>query len=110
MKQAELDLKRQTLLMEDDRKRDEMEAEILGQRARFAEIEEARAAAVARVEMLEATAERVGREAREAGAAKGRDEAWREARHVAKMEMEAELRRLCKAAWRRNGHRGGGSA
>ena len=28
MKQAELDLKRQTLLMEDDRKRDEMEAEI----------------------------------------------------------------------------------
>ena len=71
----------------------ELEAEMLARRSLYRENEEARAAAEARTEAAEAAASRAKAAAREEGVAEGRESAWREARMIARLEMEEEMKR-----------------
>ncbi|KOO22779.1 muscular protein 20 [Chrysochromulina tobinii] len=71
----------------------ELEAEMLARRSLYRENEEARAAAEARTEAAEAAASRAKAAAREEGFAEGREAAWREARMIARLEMEEEMKR-----------------
>ena len=73
--------------------RSELETEMLARRSLYREKEEARAAAEARTEAAEAAAARAKAVAREEGFADGREAAWREARMIARLEMEEEMKR-----------------
>ena len=72
---------------------EEARVELLAQRAKYQEVEAARAAAEARAEAASAEADRARRAAYDDGQAAGREAAWDEARHVARVEMEAEVQR-----------------
>ena len=73
--------------------RSELETEMLARRSLYRENEEARAAAEARTEAAEAAAARAKAVAREEGFGEGREAAWREARMIARLEMEEEMKR-----------------